>query len=159
MNKIYTLGPKFSYSYNLAAKAFSSHEINCLDSISKVFQKIVAEKDVVGIVPIENMLNGSVRESLLALKKYAVCIERGYDMDIEHIIASKSENYDKVMSHPQPLVQCSEYLEENNLQAIEVSSTSQAMKMASQDGAIAAIGNEARAVVVLLGEVLHAGSV
>lgn len=141
MNKVYTLGPKFSYSYNLSAKVFSAEEIVCLDSISDVFRKIIAEKDAIGIVPIENMLNGSVRESLLALKKYSVCIERAFDMDIEHVLASKGKDFSKVLSHSQPLAQCSEYLQKNNLEAAVASSTSEAMRLASEDGSIAAIGN------------------
>jgi len=142
MSKIYTLGPKFSYSYNLAAKIFPIKKIICLDNIDSIFRKISQEKNSRGIVPIENMLNGSVRESLLALKEYSICIEKSYDMRIEHVIAAQKRVYEKIISHPQPLAQCSQYLQKNKWKIIEASSTSEAMLIASQDEKAAAIGSQ-----------------
>ena len=142
MITVYTLGPKFSYSYNLTAKQFPGQKIICLNNIESIFEKVNQEKNARGILPIENMLNGSVRESLLALKKYSVCIEKSFDMEIEHILAAQSKKYQKIISHPQSLAQCSDYLKNKNCQIVETSSTSEAMFLASQDKTLAAIGNE-----------------
>lgn len=146
MNKIYTLGPQFSYSYNLCSKASLDREIVCVDHIRDVFTKIVQDDDAIGIVPIENMLGGTVRESLLALNEYAVCIDAAYDFHITHVLASHAENFVKVMSHAQPIMQCSDFLRAHKYDTIEASSTSEAMHCAAKDHEIAAIGSKEAAV-------------
>lgn len=141
MNKIYTLGPQFSYSYNLSIKVFPREEIVCVDHIENVFEHITQEKNAKGIVPIENMIGGTVRESLLALKKYSVCIDASYDLHIDHVIASHTKKYQTVVSHAQSIAQCSEFLYAKKLHTQEVSSTSEAMHCAAEDHMIAAIGS------------------
>ena len=141
MNKIYTLGPQFSYSYNLCAKVFSEKEIVCTHRIEDVFDQVMSDEDCVGVVPIENMISGSVRESLLALKKYSVCIDQSYDFCIRHVLASKNNTYKTIMSHAQPLAQCSAYIHSEKIDTMEVSSTSEAMRRAADDDTVAAIGS------------------
>ncbi len=141
MNKIYALGPQFSYSYNLAVRAYDAKHVYCVQNIHDVFTHVMDENDARGIVPIENMLTGSVRESLLALKKYSICIERSFDLCIEHVLASHGHAYTKIASHGQPLAQCSEFIRTKKCEIVEVSSTSVAMQMAASDPSVAAIGN------------------
>jgi len=140
--KIITLGPRFSYSYNVAFKYYKNASIEPVDTINAVFENI--SKDEYGIVPIENMLNGSVRETFLALQKNNISIVKAFDYSIEHVIASQGENFDTVMSHAQALVQCSEYvntLRSKDVKVIEASSTSRAMEIAAEDSNVAAIGS------------------
>ncbi|HIP50120.1 MAG TPA: hypothetical protein EYG99_01585 [Candidatus Pacebacteria bacterium] len=140
--KIITLGPKFSYSYNVAFKYYENAYIEPVDTIDAVFENI--SKDNHGIVPIENMLNGSVRETFLALQKNNISIIKAFDYSIEHVISSQSNNFDTVMSHAQALVQCSEYvntLRAEGIKVIEVSSTSRAMEIAAKKSNVAAIGS------------------
>ncbi|MEA3323046.1 MAG: prephenate dehydratase domain-containing protein [Patescibacteria group bacterium] len=142
IKKIITLGPKFSYSYNVAFKHYQNAEIESVDTIDAVFDSI--SKTDHGIVPIENMLNGSVRETFLALQKNNISIVKAFDYSIEHVIASQSNNFDTVMSHAQALVQCSEYvnkLREGGVEVIEAPSTSRAMEIAAEKEGVAAIGS------------------
>jgi prephenate dehydratase len=142
MNKIYTLGPQFSYSYNVARKiADGERKIVCVDTISDVFANVIAQRESHGIVPIENMLIGTVRESLLSLKKYPVCIHHARDLHIEHVLAARTKKYTKIVSHGQSLAQCSDFVRAQKVEVVEVSSTSAAMCMAATDDTIAAIGN------------------
>jgi prephenate dehydratase len=113
-----------------------------VDTIDAVFANI--SKSSNGIVPIENMLNGSVRETFLALQKNNISIVKAFDYSIEHVIASQNDNFDTVMSHAQALVQCSDYvnaLRNKGVNVIEASSTSRAMEIAAKDGNVAAIGS------------------
>ena len=143
IKKIITLGPKFSYSYNVALAHYSDLDIEPVSTIDEVFTNI-SKQNVRGIVPIENMLNGSVRETFLSLQKNDVHIFKGYDYTIAHVLASKSEKFSTVMSHAQALVQCSEYvksLRDKGISVVESPSTSRAMELASEDENIAAIGS------------------
>ncbi len=143
MENILVLGPTYSYSYNLAREYYKEEEIRCMRSIEEVFVGVSEDSIRKGIVPIENMLNGSVRESFMNLQKRAVTILRAFDYRIENILASKGEEYTKIASHSQPLAQCSDFLHSvRNIEIIETSSTSMAMELASKDSSVAAIGNK-----------------
>ncbi len=140
--KIITLGPKFSYSYNVAFKYYKNASIEPVDTIDAVFENM--SKDDHGIVPIENMLNGSVRETFLALQKNDVSIIKAFDYSIEHVIASQNNHFDTIMSHAQALVQCSKYvnvLRDKDVKVIEAPSTSRAMEIAANKYNVAAIGS------------------
>jgi prephenate dehydratase len=142
MYKVYTLGPQFSYSYNLATRVFDPQSIVCVQNIGDVFDRVMENDRARGIVPIENMLTGSVRESLLSLKKYNICIDRSFDLRIDHVLASQSDAYTKIVSFSQPLAQCSEFVRSKKCDVVEASSTSAAMRIAAEDSSVAAIGNE-----------------
>lgn len=143
MEKIYVLGPKYSYSYNVAARLYDSDYIVCVDAITDVVTCVAQGSHVSGIIPIENMLNGSVRETFRALQKNHVYITRAIDFCINHVIAAKNTDFGKIASHAQSLAQCSTYIRsQEGVEVIEVSSTSKAMEMAANDPKIAAIGNE-----------------
>ncbi len=142
IEKIITLGPKFSYSYNVAFSNYRDKNIVSVDTIKEVFEQL--SEDTRGIVPIENMLNGSVRETFVALQKKDVSIFNCFDYSIEHVLASQSDKFAKIMSHAQALVQCGEIVDElrkKGIEIIESPSTSRAMELASKDKTIAAIGS------------------
>lgn len=149
---VYTLGPKFSYSYSVCSKVCSDFSIECLSSIEKVFEEVSrfgSDSNYVGIVPVENLINGSVRETFVGLKNYKVKIVRGFDYKISHCLAGNFESLDKVkkiLSHPQALAQSSEFLKkfrDDGVEIVSVSSTSKALEMASKcsDGSVFAIGS------------------
>ena len=144
--EIITLGPQFSYSHNLVQKMYKDYSIELVDSIREVFDGL--DKFKTGVVPVENMLNGSVRETFLELQRRDIHIFGGFDYTLNHVLASKSKDFTTVMSHPQALVQCGDFihsLKQKGITIIKTSSTSKAMKLASQDKNIAAIGSKAAA--------------
>jgi prephenate dehydratase len=140
--KIITLGPKFSYSYNITTKYYQEDDIILANSISEIFDRIT--ENTHGMVPIENILNGSVRETFLALQKGGLKIFKGVDYKIDHVLASQNENFSTIMSYTQPLIQCSKYISQLRQEEIEIAETkssSEAMKKAQEDNNIAAIGS------------------
>jgi len=146
------LGPKFSYSYNLSNQVYGDLEdceIVCKSSIEEVFENVKKHNNSIGIVPIENMINGSVRETFVCLKKYKLKISKSYDFGIHHVLASKSDSFKQILSHPQALAQSSNFLKqyrEKGVEILEASSTSRAFELASQDENIAAVGSYVGAV-------------
>ncbi|MDO8511322.1 MAG: prephenate dehydratase [Nanoarchaeota archaeon] len=140
MSKIAVLGPAYSYSHLVGKKVFSEQELLLCNSIEEIFIAVTEKKVAKGIIPIENMLQGSVRESILGLLKYKVKIHEAYIVPIRHCVAGKSKQYTKIISHPQALGQCSNFLAGKNI--VETSSTSKAMETAAQDESFAAIGSK-----------------
>lgn len=140
MNKIAVLGPDYSYSHLVSLKIFPQEKLILCSRIEEVFKAVADKKVEKGIIPIENMLQGSVRESILGLLKYKVKIHEAYTVPIRHCVAGKSRQYTKIISHPQALGQCSHFLAGKNI--VETSSTSKAMEAAAQDESFAAIGSK-----------------
>lgn len=141
MDKVALLGPEYSYSHLLGMKIFSREELSLCPRIEDVFKEVVEHQAVKGIIPLENMLQGSVRESIMALFKYkdTVKINHGYTMGIHHCLAAKKNDYVKIISHPQALAQCSIFL--SGKEIVESTSTAKAMEIAARDETFAAVGS------------------
>lgn len=137
--KVAVLGPDYSYSHLVGMKLFLKENLMLCSRIEEVFKSVAEKKVEKGIIPIENMLQGSVRESILGLLKYKVKINEAYTFPVRHCVAGKNKQYTKIISHPQALAQCSTFLSEKNI--VESSSTSKAMEIAAQDQSFAAIGS------------------
>lgn len=137
--KIVTLGPKYSFSETLASKL--SKRIVLKNSIKKVFEKVSKEK-YIGLVPLENIVHGTVRETINYLKEFEVKIIKQIDFPINLCIASKKDKFNKVISKKEALSQCQNYLEDlKDIRLEEATSTSNAMVIASKNDSYAAIGS------------------
>lgn len=110
------------------------------------------------LVPIENSIEGSVRQTLdtLAFEARGVTIAGEHDYRVRvHLIGRDGvaiEEVDAVLSHPQPLAQCARFLRENlpEVERRAVSSTAAAVRMVSESARPwAALG--ARAAAALYG--------
>src|SRR3989338_1469489 len=123
--KVAVLGPEYSYSHLVSIKLFPEQELILCSKIEDVFKAIAEKKVEKGVVPIDNMLQGSVRESILGLLKYKVKIQEVFTVPIRHCLAGKNQDYTEIVSHPQALAQCSEFLSGKDI--VESSSTSKAM--------------------------------
>jgi len=141
-NEIALLGPEYSYSYLAGIKAFPDTEIILCDRIEQVFQEVTEKRAAQGIIPLENMLEGSVRESIKNFLRYQVKINKTYTMPIHHCLAAQDQNYDVITSHAQALAQCSDFVKkQRDITAEECASTAKAMSTAAADKNYAAIGS------------------
>ena len=132
--KIATLGPKGTFSELAARKYKNRGKIIFCKNIAGVFDLIEKNKSDnkldVGIVPLENMLDGSVGQTLDLLYHSKLRIIKEIVVPVHHCLASlpssKLENIRIVLSHPKALAQCSHFLNEHNLLAREALSTAEA---------------------------------
>ncbi len=144
MSKIAILGPKGSYSHIIAQITCPNKDLSFYSNIEDIFKAVSSKEVEQGIAPVENMLQGTVREAIFALKKYKVKINALYHLPVHHCLASLTPNFKKIISHIQAIGQCSKFLEqyrEKKFIIEDVSSTSKAMEIASQDKECAAIGS------------------
>ncbi|MDD3238048.1 MAG: prephenate dehydratase [Candidatus Gastranaerophilales bacterium] len=161
VEKIYYLGPEGTYTHK--ALTFFEKEFNLeandytpLKTIKKVLEAVNDNGDVLGVIPIENSIEGIVRESIDNLIKQSderVTIMGEVILPISHALMSKAINKNKIktiISHPQALAQCANYIEKelDDVQILEETSTSAAAKRVSLlDNTYAAIANEMAADV------------
>ena len=125
IRKLLFLGPKGSYSDFAKDKFIKAFELNCvstnLKSISGVIKALKDEnsEDIVAVIPIENSIEGIVRETLdnlSSLKKEEYKIIAETTMNIEHALIGYAERKNEIKvirSHPQALAQCKRYIQEN----------------------------------------------
>ncbi len=161
------LGPAGTFTEDALGEAIGDGELEPLrtptieDAILAV-ERGEAER---ALVPIENSIEGTVRPTLdtLAFEAREVTIVGEYDYRVRiHLIGREGiavEAVEAVLSHPQPLGQCSRFLREAlpNVERRAVSSTAAAVRMVSEsERPWAALG--ARAAAALYGcELLREG--
>jgi chorismate mutase/prephenate dehydratase len=144
---IHCLGPEGSFTHMAAQRYFGqSSDYFLQNSIKGVFQETAKKDNGLGVVPIENSLEGSVNLTLDGLVETRLKIMAETTMRISHcLLAVKTswEQVTKVYSHPQALAQCQSWLKGNLPAArlIGVESTAQAAILASKEPESAAIGS------------------
>ncbi len=152
-NKILYLGPKGSYTEIAASKFIKHYDLNCIQEPISTIKKIIQEvndNDYLAVIPIENSIEGIVRETVDALLNVddLVKIYAQLSINISHCLISKGkkENIKTILSHPQALNQCQGYIAENfgkDINIMTVNSTSYAtMSLKNLDDTYASIGNE-----------------
>lgn len=157
INKVLYLGPTGSYS-EIAKDKFkecfaSECEFIALESIYKIIRKLqeLDSEDVAAVIPIENSIEGVVRETqdnLAALAKIGFRIQAETFLSVEHSLISFGDKKDikKILSHPQALAQCRDYIFKNfgdDVKLEAVLSTSTAVQaLSNENKEEAAIANQ-----------------
>ena len=151
LKRVAFLGPKGTYAEQ-AAIALSELEgirdpelIPCL-GLRAVVECVAGKNSDAAVVPIENSVEGGVTASLDALWSHPeLCIKRALVLPIRHALISsgKLAEISEVLSHPQALAQCSEWLRKNLPNALQLptSSTADAVRMVSGSHFRAAIAS------------------
>jgi len=152
--KIYFLGPQGSYT-QIAANKFVDQlslqgTLEPVSTIARVVSELVQNPDMLAVVPIENSIEGIVRETIDNILN----IEDGLNIlcqcyiPIQHCLISKGkfEEIKNIVSHPQALSQCQNYICKNfstDINIVSASSTSQGVQsLLGRDESWGAIGNE-----------------
>ena len=125
IKKMLFLGPKGSYSDFAKDKFIQAFNLNCvstnLKSISSIIRALKDEnnEDIAAVIPIENSIEGIVRETLdnlISLKKEEYKIIAETTMTVNHALLGFADNKSSikvVRSHPQALAQCKKFLHDN----------------------------------------------
>lgn len=126
-------------------------------TIKSVLEFVDENPNTIGILPIENSIEGTVRETidnLIRTKNTNIRILSEMVMPIHHCLLSKTTelySISGVISHPQALAQCQNYIHNNlprNLHIIEATSTAEAAKKLEEYNlTYAAIGSEKTAEI------------
>jgi len=118
---IAVLGPINTFS-DIAAKKYESSLGTPLSkayagSIYDIFEMVENGHVKYGIVPLENLLNGTVRETFDELLRANVHIINKISLDIRHALVAlpkvDKKNLDTIASHGQAIQQCRNFLKKN----------------------------------------------
>ncbi len=143
--KALTLGPEGTYSHR--ATTAIADDIDFVESVTSIVEGVAGGEYERGVVPIENSIEGSVTESLDALADRNVAVVREIVTPIQHALLARAGEFDVVVSHPQALAQCREYLSREYPSAgtEAVASTARGVERAREDETVAAVGHPATA--------------
>ena len=118
IKKILYLGPRGSYS-QIAMETFKEKlglksRAEDISSITRVIGQLDCEDDVVAVLPVENSIEGIVRETIdkLITTSEDVKIQAELTIPISHCLISKGnmEDIENIVSMPQALSQCQTYI-------------------------------------------------
>lgn len=137
------LGPEGSYSARAAMDWNPAAELLYLEGFEEVFNAVESGDADSGVVPIENSLEGAVGLNMDLLLNRDVKISGEVVVQIRHCLLGRGDP-DKIrviLSHPQGLAQCREYLRRRfpRAEIRSTGSTSHAAKLAQEFTEMAAI--------------------
>lgn len=141
------LGPEATFSHLAGIRLFgSSASFRPMETIEDTFMEVERERVNYGVVPVENSIEGAVTSTLDAFTRTRVKICGELNLPISHNlvnISGRLEDIKQVVSHPQPLAQCREWLQKNlpDVPRSNVSSTAAAAAMAAEEPRVAAIAS------------------
>ena len=141
------LGPEGTFSH-FAAMAALGHSPDFLPqtTIGDVFAAVAGKQADLGVVPLENSLQGTVGQSLDHFQRYDVFIQAEISCRVSHALLSTAASIDAidtVYSHPQPLAQCAAWLKAHLPKAriIPTDSTAAAAARLAAEPTAASIGH------------------
>ena len=146
--RIAYFGKEGSNTQQAAMRMFGgSCDFEGCTSIQKVFSAVEEGKASHGVVPIENSVEGTVGLTNDLLYRSNLCITGESYLKIMHCLIARPgtalEGMRHVISHPQALGQCSEFLSSHGLEGIPFADTASSVSALSREeysgyGAIAA---------------------
>ncbi|MFQ5406440.1 MAG: prephenate dehydratase [Candidatus Micrarchaeia archaeon] len=152
LGKVAVLGPKGTFS---EAAADDYYQGNCrklfFNTLSEVFDVVEEGKADEAVVPVENVLGGTVMETLMRLNSSDLLVKAEVLLEVHYVLASMTKDAfgSRVFGHPQAIEQCREFLKKRYPETTFVSSTSNAQALQdlvdSNDGNAVALGPKAKA--------------
>ncbi len=149
LGRIGYFGPATTNTHAAALELFpEATEFVPYPTITLVFDAVSTGAIAHGVVPIENSTEGTVRETVDCLLTRSPVIEREHEMVIRHCLMGQKgvplAGRKTIVSHPQPLAQCKNWLALHypDLAQRTSASTAFAAQEAAADGTLLAIATE-----------------
>lgn len=145
-------GEKGSYSEQAVLRVMPAAEIVYFNRFQQVFQALKNNEIEKAVLPFENSTFGSVHENYDHLLRYKPVITGEYYLHVRHQLLSLQKSslamIDTVISHPQAIGQCSEFLDRYNWQIEAAADTAGSAKKIAENQLLntAAIASEQAAI-------------
>ena len=130
--KIAYQGIKGANSYEAAQMLFPESDLVAYKSFDDVFKAVENGECGYGVLPVENSTAGSVAAVYDLILRYRFYIVGALDMAIDYCLAglkqSTLSDIEKVISHPQALSQCDQYISRMGFETAACSNTAVAAR-------------------------------
>ena len=145
--RVVYLGPEGTFSYFAAIEHMgSSANLTPKANFEEIFRAVAEEGAELGVIPLENSIEGTVGQCVDLFMRYPVYIQAEVFSRISHNLMSNAdslEDVEVVYSHPQPLEQCRDWLNSHlrDVPRIPMDSTAAAAKLVAGKKAAAVVGH------------------
>lgn len=145
--RVVYLGPEGTFSYFAAIEHMgSAAALTPKGNFEDIFRAVAEEGAELGVIPMENSIEGTVGQVVDLFMKYTVYIQAEVFSRISHSLMSNAERLEDVeviYSHPQPLGQCRQWIRQNlgDIPTIPLESTAEAAEVVASKKAAAVIGH------------------
>ena len=146
-------GTEGAFAHIAAGKMYPSAQRVPFGDFKSAYRAVEAGECDVAVLPIENSYNGEVGQVTDLMFSGSLYVSEIMELAVSHdllvVPGTKKEDIREVVSHPQALGQCAEYLRGNGWQTAEYSNTALAARYVSKRGdkSVAAIASEEAASV------------
>ena len=149
--RIACLGPLGTFSHQAVREQFGSRaEPVPVDSLAAAFDEVEHQRADYCVVPVENSTEGMVAATLDRFVTSPLTIKAEIQLRIEQCLLSRAEGIDRirrVVSHPQSLGQCRQWLARHlpGVPQVEAASNAHAAELAQRDARLAAVAGRVAA--------------
>jgi chorismate mutase/prephenate dehydratase len=153
------LGPQGTFTH-LAARAKFGASVDYLPTrdIMGIFRSVATGAAELGVVPVENSIDGGISDTLDAFMNANVQICSELVMEIHHCLMARERqtSIKTIYSKPQVFAQCARWLSEHygDCDLVSVASTARACELAGEEADTAAIAHASAAATYGL-EIIH----
>ncbi|MBQ1230092.1 MAG: chorismate mutase [Clostridia bacterium] len=146
-------GTEGAFAHIATGKLFPTARKVAFGDFADAYRAVEEGKCDVAVLPLENSYNGEVgqvTDLMFAGGLYVnAMIELAVTQDLLVLPGTKMEQIKRVVSHPQALGQCAEYIRQQGWEPVEYSNTALAAKFVAENGdpSIAAIASEEAAEI------------
>lgn len=131
LSRVVCQGVRGAYSHQAARCLFGETDPGFVPEFSQVFREV--DQGALGVLPVENSAAGSVNAVYDLILRYRFFIVGAVDIKIEHCLAAADDGpITRVLSHPQALSQCSEFLSARGMAPEEFSNTAAAAQFVAE---------------------------
>lgn len=145
--KVAYSGTAGAFAYIAAKRMFPEAEYFAFPNFHEAYESVERGDFDCAVLPIENSYAGEVGEVMDLIFSGDLCINQVLDVPIEHdllaIAGAKEEDVKTVVSHPQALAQCDEYIRSHGFETKAYSNTALAAEYVKNqnDTSIAALAS------------------
>lgn len=144
--KVAYSGVEGAFAYIASKRLFPNGNLISCKSFESAYSKVVKGECDTCILPIENSFAGDVGNVMDLVFSGSLYINQIYELEINHFLIAKKgtklEDIKTVISHPQALEQCREYIESKGYKTMECANTALAAKqLIESDNSYAAIAS------------------
>lgn len=137
-----------AFAYIAAEKIFPQGTLVPFGNFTEAYDSVVNGDCDCAVLPLENSFAGEVGQVVDMLFSGSLSVSGVYDLPVVHDLVAmpgvKKENIRRIVSHPQALSQCAEFIRRGNYEQIQYENTAMAAKYVARakDPTLAAICSE-----------------
>ena len=136
--KVAFTGVPGAFGYIAAKKMYPQARLQAFDSFEQAYRAVEQGEMDCAVLPLENSYAGEVGTVMDLLFSGSLYVNRVVDLDVEHHLlglpGARVEEIRRVVSHPQALSQCDEYIRRHGLEPVTYSNTAMAARYVKEQG-------------------------